>query len=77
MRRSETRLLIARYLSGQQLPFRYTMGDLVQALDLNPAEEFKRRHRELRELGWQILTYREDPSLEAREYLLTRIGGMP
>lgn len=69
--------LIAEFLSGQRLPFRYTAADLVRRLDLDPAAEFKRRHRELRDLGWVINTYREDPSLDRKQYELTKIGAMP
>lgn len=69
--------LIAIYLSSQELPFRYTAADLAWALAVDPGVEYKRRHRELRELGWVILTYREDPSLAKREYLLTATGEMP
>lgn len=71
------KLLIAEYLSRQRLPFRYTAGDLVRALDIDPGTEYKRRHRELRELGWGINTYREDPALDRREYELVVIGAMP
>lgn len=69
--------LIARYLAGQRLPFRYTASTLVRALDIDPATEFKRRHRELRDLGWVIRTYREDPSLDRKEYELVHVGTMP
>jgi hypothetical protein len=74
---SSVKRRIAELLASQTLPFIYTAGYLVAELDLDPGVEYKRRHRELRDLGWVILTYRELRGLATREYLLTKVGEMP
>jgi hypothetical protein len=56
-------------------------GGVFHWLDVKHAfpgeSQIDRRGRELREYGWVISTYREDPSLKQDEVRLDKIGAMP
>lgn len=56
-------------------------GGIFHWLDVKHAfpgvSQIDRRGRELRDLGWVITTYREDPTLGQDEVRLDVIGNMP
>lgn len=63
--------LVARF--STEGPFVFTIADLREACQDHISEQFSRRMRELREEGFVIDTYREDPGLKPAERRLVSI----
>jgi hypothetical protein len=54
-------------------PFVFTIAQLREACQDQISEQFSRRMRELREEGFVIDTYRENPGLKPAERMLVKI----
>lgn len=69
-----TRTRIAEFLSTQDPGLVFTKAWLRDSIGGSNDEQFGRRMRDLRDYGWVIHTYREDPDLSPSEHRLVTKG---